>query len=97
MTHCLVRRTARGDVTGCVDIGMLSEAARRTAEQGLAVQRDPLGLAKPYPVADALEVFQGGWRSPTGWPPSAASRRVSAYLIAVTGKPGLAWPCSSSV
>ena len=23
------------------------------------MQRDPLGLAKPYPVADALEVFQG--------------------------------------
>lgn len=24
-----------------------------------AVQRSPLGLAKPYPLADALEVFQG--------------------------------------
>ncbi|MBB4942690.1 hypothetical protein FHR32_007090 [Streptosporangium album] len=23
------------------------------------MQRDPLGLTEPYPVADALEIFQG--------------------------------------
>lgn len=45
MTHCPARHPARGDVAGRVDVGVLSETARRTAEGFLEGLDTPLDAA----------------------------------------------------